>query len=69
LPNAKGSRAIFEGVAIIKLRDGRITEYREVVNIAPAHVDMNLAPEQIAKIAVDQGAELRARPEVRRHLA
>jgi ketosteroid isomerase-like protein len=69
LPEAKGVRAMFEGVAIIKLRDGRIAEYREVANTAPAFVDMNFAPERIARIAAKQGAALKARPEMRRHLA
>jgi ketosteroid isomerase-like protein len=68
LPEAKGVRAMFEGVAIIKLRDGKILEYREVANAAPAFVDMNFAPERIAKIAGKQAAELKARPEMERHL-
>src|SRR5205085_6726842 len=29
LPEAEGARAMFEGVAIIKLRDGKILEYHE----------------------------------------
>src|ERR1700741_4972095 len=69
LPEAKGARVMFEGVSIIKLRDGRIAEYHEVANTAPAFVDMNFSPERIAKIAAKQGAELRARPEMKRHLA
>jgi ketosteroid isomerase-like protein len=69
LPEAKGARVMFEGVAIMKLRDGQITDYREVANTAPAFVDMNFAPERIAKIVGKQGAELRARPEMKRHLA
>lgn len=68
LPEAKGARVMFEGVAIMKLRDGRIAEYHEVANTAPAFVDMNFAPERIAKIAAKQGAELKARPEMKRHL-
>ena len=60
---------MFEGVAIMKLRDGEITEYHEVANTAPGFVDMNFAPERIAKIAARQGAALRARPEMQRHLA
>jgi ketosteroid isomerase-like protein len=68
LPEAKGARAMFEGVAIIQLRDGRIESYREVANAAPGFVDMNFAPERIAKIAAKQGAELRSRPEMKRHL-
>ena len=68
LPEAKGARAMFEGVAIMTLRDGFIAEYREVANTAPAFVDMNFAPERIAKIAARQGAALKARPEMQRHL-
>ena len=69
LPEAKGARAMFEGVAMMKLRDGKIVEYLEVANTAPAFVDMNFAPERIAKIFAKEGAELKARPEMRRHLA
>jgi ketosteroid isomerase-like protein len=69
LPEAKGARAMFEGVAIMKLRDGKITEYHEVANTATGFVDMNFAPERIVKIVARQGAALKARPEMQRHLA
>ena len=69
LPEANGARAMFEGVAIMKLRDSRIASYHEVANTAPALVDLNFAPERITKIFARQGAELKARPEMRRHLA
>ena len=39
LPEAKGARAMFEGVAIMTLRDGKIVSYHEVANTAPAFVD------------------------------
>ena len=68
LPEAKGARAMFEGVAIMKLRDGKIAEYHEVANTATGFVDMNFAPERIAKIFVRQAAALKARPEMKRHL-
>jgi len=68
LPEAKGARAMFEGVAIMTLRDGKIAGYREVANTATGFVDMHFAPERIAKIVARQGAELKARPEMRRHL-
>ena len=68
LPEAKGARVMFEGVAIMKLRDGMILEYHEVANTAPAFVDLNFAPERIAKIMGKQGAALKARPEMKRHL-
>jgi ketosteroid isomerase-like protein len=67
-PEAKGARVMFEGVSIMTLRDGQIADYHEVANTAPAFVDMNFAPERIAKIMAKQGAELKARPEMARHL-
>lgn len=69
LPEANGARAMFEGVSIMKLRDGKIAEYHEVANTGPGFVDMNFAPERIARIFARQGAALKARPEMRRHLA
>src|SRR3954452_13233698 len=69
LPEAQGARVMFEGVAIMTLRDGLISEYHEVANTAPGFVDMNFAPERIAKIMAKQGAALKARPEMKRHLA
>ena len=68
LPEAQGARAMFEGVAIMTLRDGKIALYHEVANTAPGFVDMNFAPERIAKIVAKQGAALKARPEMARHL-
>src|SRR4051795_6944114 len=68
LPEAEGARAMFEGVAIMRLRDGKITEYHEVANTAPAFIDIKFAPERIAKIVAKQGAALKARPEMKRHL-
>ena len=68
LPEANGARVMFEGVAIMKLTDGRIAEYHEVANTATGFVDMNFAPERLAKIVARQGAALKARPEMKRHL-
>jgi ketosteroid isomerase-like protein len=68
LSEADGARVMFEGVAIMKLRDGKIASYQEVTNAAPAFVDMHFAPERIAKIVAKQGAALKARPEMKRHL-
>jgi ketosteroid isomerase-like protein len=68
LPEAKGARAMFEGVAIMSLRGGLIADYCEVANTATGFVDMNFAPERIARIVARQGAELKARPEMARHL-
>src|ERR1700709_2016127 len=68
LPEAKGARATFAGVAIMQLRDGKITEYDEVANTAPAFIDIKFVPERIAKIVAKQGAAMKARPEMKRHL-
>jgi ketosteroid isomerase-like protein len=68
LPEAKGARAMFEGVAMMKLRDGLVADYSEVANVATGFIDMNFVPERIAKIFARQGAELKARPEMQRHL-
>src|SRR6476469_1468193 len=48
--------------------DGEIVRYHEVANTATGFVDMNFAPERIAKIVARQGAALKARPEMKRHL-
>jgi ketosteroid isomerase-like protein len=69
LPEAGGARAMFEGVAIMTLRNGKIARYHEVANTAPAFVDLKFPAERIAKIVAKQGAELKARPEMKRHLA
>ena len=68
LAEADGGRAMFEGVAIMRIEDGLIAEYREVANAGPAFVDMNFAPERIATILAREGAALKARPEMARHL-
>lgn len=68
LPEARGARAMFEGVAIMRLRDGLIAEYREVANTAPALLQLNFAPERVAKIMRKEGDALAARAEMARHL-
>ncbi len=69
LPDAAGQRAMFEGVAIMRLRDGKIADYREVANTGPGFLDMNFSPARIAKILGRQGAALKERPEAARHVA
>lgn len=68
LPEAEGGRAMFEGVAIMRLEGDLIAEYREVANTGPAFVDLKFAPERIAKLLKRQGDELKARPEMAHHL-
>ena len=66
---ADGKRVGFEGVAMMKLSDGKIAEYREVANVGPAFVELGFAPERTAKILAKEGTHLRKQPEFRRHLA
>jgi len=68
LPEAAGRRVAFEGVAMMRLRDGLIAEYREVADVGPAFVELGFAPERIAAIEARRGAALKARPEAARHL-
>ncbi|MFO1133799.1 MAG: nuclear transport factor 2 family protein [Rhodoblastus sp.] len=69
LPEAPGERIRFEGVAIMGLRDGLITSYREIANVGPALVALNFAPERVAKILAKEGAALKKDPDMARHLA
>jgi ketosteroid isomerase-like protein len=69
LPEAKGKRVGFEGVAMMRLRDGLITEYREVANVGPAFVALGFAPERVCKILAKEGAALDKTPRMARHVA
>ena len=69
LPEAKGQRVGFDGVSIMRLRDGRIAEYREVANSAIGLLEIGFAPERVAKILNKEAAHIKARPEWQRHIA
>ena len=69
LPEAQGRRVGFEGVSIMKLRDGLIAEYREVANVGPAFVALNFAPERVCRILAKEAAALAKDPTYARHLA
>jgi hypothetical protein len=69
LPEAAGKRVGFEGVAIMKLKDGSIAEYREIANTGPAFVALNFAPERVCKILAKEGEALRNDPAMARHIA
>ena len=68
LPEAVGSRIAFDGVAIMSLREGLITEYREVANVGTALVAMNFASERVVKILAREGKAMRAQSLMQRHL-
>jgi ketosteroid isomerase-like protein len=67
LPEAEGKRVGFDGVSIMRLRDGKIAEYREVANAAIGLLDIGFAPERVAKILLKEAARSKARPEWARH--
>ena len=66
---AAPERAIFEGVAICRMRDGLIADYREVANAAVGLQCTGFPPERLAKFIAKQSAELQARPESARHIS
>lgn len=72
LPKSDGDgtpdRAIFEGVAICRMRNGLIADYSEIANAAVGLQCMGFAPERLAKFIGKQGAELKSRNESARHL-
>jgi SnoaL-like protein len=68
LPEAEGARTMFEGVSIMSLRDGKITDYREIINCGTAFVDMNFHPERIFTIFSRKASAMKEKPEVQRHL-
>lgn len=68
MPGAVKPRVVMESVAILKLRDGLIHEYREVVNNGPALLELGLTPEHAAKILLRQARSLKAREEAKHHL-
>jgi limonene-1,2-epoxide hydrolase len=69
LPGAEPGRVVFEGVAIMRLRDGQIAEYREVANTGPALARLGFAPERLIKLLRRDDAALRARTDAARHIA
>ena len=68
LPGAEGRRAVFEGVAICRMRDGLIADYREVANAATGLHDVGFPDRRLARFVAKQAAQLRERPEAVRHL-
>ena len=69
LPEAQGTRVVFEGVAIMTLVDGLIATYREVADVGPAFAAMNFTAERIAKLHARRDRALRAAPDFARHVA
>ena len=67
LPEAQGRRVGFDGVSMMQLRDGQITEYREVANSSIGLLEIGFAPERVAKILGKEAKHIKERPEWTRH--
>jgi len=67
VPEAEGKRVGFDGVAMMQLSAGKITEYREVAHTGPALLDIGFVPERVAKIVGKEAAHMKKRPEWKRH--
>src|SRR5690606_39540706 len=58
LPGAGGRRVAFEGVSIMRLRDGLIREYREVAKTGPAVLRLGFSAERGGEIFSSQADAL-----------
>jgi hypothetical protein len=68
LPEAKGTRVVFEGISRFELKDGKIRRYSEVFDRGMALAQQDFAPERLKKIAQKYATRLKARPEAKSHL-
>ncbi|MEM7742972.1 MAG: nuclear transport factor 2 family protein [Pseudomonadota bacterium] len=62
-----GRRACFEGVAICRLKDGLIQEYREVANAATGLSLMGFPEARVARFVAREARDLLAREEAAAH--
>jgi ketosteroid isomerase-like protein len=67
LSGMEGKRAMFEGVAVLRLNDGLIHEYREVADATVGLHLLGFAPERLDKIIGRAAEELTGRDEAKRH--
>ncbi len=68
LAGCEGRRAVFEGVAICRLEDGHIADYREVANAATGLSLMGFGDARLARFVARQAAELTRRDKAAAHL-
>ena len=68
LADAAGRRGLFEGVAILRLQDGAIADYREVANVGPGLARLGFAPDRLSKLMRRFADALAGRPESQQHL-
>lgn len=68
LPEAKGTRVVFEGIGRFDLQGGRIRRYSEIFDRSMALAQQDFAPERLKRIAQKYATRLKARPETKQHL-
>ena len=68
LKNFENKRAIFEGVAICTLSNGKISDYREIVTATTGLALMGFPPAKISKFVAREADALVKRPESASHL-
>jgi len=61
LPEARGKRAVFEGVSVCHLYSGKIVSYHEVANVHTGLSMMDFQPARLSKIAHRQANALRSK--------
>jgi hypothetical protein len=66
--DAGRGRTMFEGVAICRMQDGLIADYREIANAAVGLQGMGFEAERLAKFVGKQGTKLKSRAESGRHI-
>ncbi len=69
LPEAKGSRVVFEGISRFDLEDGLIRRYSEVFDRGMALAQQDFAAERLKKVALKYASRLKAKPQSASHLA
>ena len=68
LAEAKGRRAIFEGVSVCRLKSGKIHEYREVANSVTGLQQLGFDDERLGKLIRREVLALREREESAHHV-
>ena len=68
LKNFENKRAIFEGVAICTLSNGKISDYREIATATTGLALMGFPPAKISKFVAREADALVKRPESASHL-
>jgi ketosteroid isomerase-like protein len=67
LPEAKGARVAFEGIARMRLAGGKIQRYAEVFDRGVALSQLDFAPERLKKIALKYANRMKESPAMARH--